>query len=98
MRWIALLTLRHIEVFRAIMQTGSVTEAAALLNTSQPTVSELARMEYVCGMRLFERGKGRLQAAAAGTLFGEVQRAYPAWSVCGRRWRRSVCIVACRSR
>ena len=74
----ALLTLRHIEVFRAIMQTGSVTEAAALLNTSQPTVSrELARMEYVCGMRLFERGKGRLQATQeAGTLFGEVQRAY----------------------
>jgi DNA-binding transcriptional LysR family regulator len=33
-------------------------------------------MEYVCGMRLFERGKGRLQPQEAGTLFGEVQRAY----------------------
>ena len=40
------LTHRHIEVFRAVMTAGSVTSAAQLLFTSQPTVSrELARME-----------------------------------------------------
>lgn len=42
------ITHRHIEVFRAVMTAGSVTGAAQLLYTSQPTVSrELARMEQL---------------------------------------------------
>jgi DNA-binding transcriptional LysR family regulator len=50
------LSVRHIEVFRAIMAAGSVTGAARLLFTSQPTVSrELARMEQVTGLNLFDR-------------------------------------------
>lgn len=50
------LSVRHIEVFRAIMAAGSVTGAARLLFTSQPTVSrELARLEQVTGLNLFER-------------------------------------------
>ena len=50
------ISLRHIEVFRAIMQAGSVTGAARLLFTSQPTVSrELARLETLSGLRLFDR-------------------------------------------
>ena len=41
-----MINLRHIEVFRAIMTAGSVTNAAQLLHTSQPTISrELARLE-----------------------------------------------------
>ena len=37
---------RHIEVFRALMLTGSATGAAQMLFTSQPTISrELARLE-----------------------------------------------------
>ncbi len=32
-------TLRHIEIFHAVMTAGNDTEAAALLHTSQPTVS-----------------------------------------------------------
>ncbi|MBC7209127.1 MAG: LysR family transcriptional regulator, partial [Pseudomonas sp.] len=59
------LTIRHIEVFRAIMAAGSVTGAARLLFTSQPTVSrELARMEQVTGLNLFEREGGRLTPTA----------------------------------
>ncbi|PXF29244.1 transcriptional regulator [Pokkaliibacter plantistimulans] len=71
-------TLRHIEVFRAVMTSGSVTAAAAMLHTSQPTVSrELARFEYLTRMTLFERSKGRLRPTAQGLLlFEEVQRAY----------------------
>ncbi|MDH2432603.1 LysR family transcriptional regulator [Pokkaliibacter sp. MBI-7] len=71
-------TLRHIEVFRAVMTSGSVTAAAAMLNTSQPTVSrELARFEYLTQMTLFERSRGRLRPTAQGLLlFEEVQRAY----------------------
>src|ERR1700744_4291610 len=56
------LTHRHIEVFRALMTAGSVTKAAEMLFTSQPTVSrELARMEQSIGFPLFERLHGRLR-------------------------------------
>lgn len=69
---------RHIEIFRAVMRAGSVTGAASLLFTSQPTVSrELARLESLLGFALFDRVRGRLQPTArALTLYGEVQRAW----------------------
>lgn len=72
------ISLRHIEVFRAIMQAGSVTGAARLLFTSQPTVSrELARLESLSGLRLFDREGGRLlPTAQALLLLEEVERAY----------------------
>lgn len=72
------ISLRHIEVFRAIMQAGSVTGAARLLLTSQPTVSrELARLETLSGLRLFDREGGRLlPTAQALLLLEEVERAY----------------------
>ena len=72
------ITHRHIEVFRAVMTAGSVTGAAALLYTSQPTVSrELARMEQLLGYALFERLQGRLRAnARALLLWDEVQRSW----------------------
>ncbi|WP_349743396.1 LysR family transcriptional regulator [Roseateles cavernae] len=73
-----MLTHRHIEVFRAVMTAGSVTGAAGLLHSSQPTVSrELARMEQLLGYELFERQQGRLRATArALALFDEVERSY----------------------
>ena len=72
------LTHRHVEVFRAVMAAGSVTGAAAALHTSQPTVSrELARLEQVLGLHLFDRVRGRLQPTAQGyALHEEVQRSY----------------------
>ena len=72
------LTHRHVEVFRALMLTGSVTRAAELLHTSQPTVSrELARLEQVTQMRLFDRVRGRLQPTArAYALREEVERSW----------------------
>ncbi|EON12909.1 LysR family transcriptional regulator [Pandoraea sp. SD6-2] len=72
------LTHRHVEVFRALMTTSSVTKAAALLFTSQPTVSrELARIEQVIGFKLFDRADGRLRpTAAALVLFEEVKQFY----------------------
>ena len=73
-----MLTHRHIEVFRAVMIAGSVTKAADLLNTSQPTVSrELARMEQTIGFALFERIAGRLRPTMpALALFEEVRQSY----------------------
>ncbi|MFG6449066.1 LysR family transcriptional regulator [Roseateles sp. BYS180W] len=72
------LSHRHIEVFRAIMQAGSVTQAAAALWSSQPTLSrELARMEQLLGYALFERQAGRLRPTArALALYDEVQLAW----------------------
>ncbi|WP_416067819.1 LysR family transcriptional regulator [Rhizobium sp. ZK1] len=60
------------------MTAGSVTDAAAMLNTSQPTISrELARFEHLIQVKLFERVRGRLRPTAhALQLFEEVQRAY----------------------
>jgi DNA-binding transcriptional LysR family regulator len=60
------------------MTTGSVTKAAALLKTSQPTVSrEIARFEHVLGLKLFERTQARLQPTTQGlSLFEEVKTSY----------------------
>ena len=69
---------RHIEVFRALMLTGSATGAAQMLFTSQPTISrELARLEQLLGYELFERSHNRLRAnARALRLWDEVQRSW----------------------
>ena len=69
---------RQIEIFHAVMTSGNLTQAAALLHTSQPTVSrELARFEKQLGMMLFERVRGRLQPTVQGLrLFEEVQRSW----------------------
>ncbi|KFC06183.1 LysR family transcriptional regulator [Trabulsiella guamensis ATCC 49490] len=74
----AAVNLRHIEIFHAVMTAGNLTEAARLLNTSQPTVSrELARFEKVLGLTLFERSRGRLHPTVQGLrLFEEVQRSW----------------------
>ncbi len=53
--------LRHIEVFNAIMLTGSVSGAARLVNVTQPAVSRiLQHAELQLGLSLFQRAKGRL--------------------------------------
>lgn len=58
-----MITLRHIEVFHAIMRTGSITAAARLLNVTQPAVSStLKHFESRLNMKLFARTGGRLHA------------------------------------
>jgi DNA-binding transcriptional LysR family regulator len=70
--------LKQIEYFRAIMVTGSVSGAAALLNVSQPNVSRMLKYtESRLGVPLFERRHGRLQRTPeADALFKEVQPLY----------------------
>ncbi|TWS96862.1 LysR substrate-binding domain-containing protein [Reyranella sp. CPCC 100927] len=56
------MNLRQIEMFRAIMVTGSISGAARLLSVSQPAISRLlAYTEDRLGFSLFERVKGRVQ-------------------------------------
>ena len=53
--------LRHIEVFSAIMKTGSAVGAAKVLNISQPAVSKmLQHAERTLGFALFVRSRGKL--------------------------------------
>jgi DNA-binding transcriptional LysR family regulator len=55
-----LLTLRQIEVIRAIMVTGTIADAAKLLNVSAPGISRLMKYtESALGTRLFDRRHGR---------------------------------------
>lgn len=70
--------LRHIEVFHAVYEHGSVTEAARALNVSQPSVSKVLRhAEDQLGYALFRREKGRLvPTEPAHELFIEVSSVY----------------------
>ncbi|MCV9877640.1 LysR family transcriptional regulator [Brenneria izbisi] len=72
------LNLRQIEVFRAVMITGSINGAAQLLYVSQPAVSRmLSHTEARIGFQLFERVKGRLYPSPeARSLFNDVELVY----------------------
>ena len=72
------MNLRQIEVFRAVMTTGSTTEAARLLHVSQPGISRLVRhVELQLGVALFERRQGRLvPTAEARALHTEIEKVY----------------------
>lgn len=60
-----MINLRSVEVFYAVMRAGSVTEAARILNVTQPAVSiALKQLESRLKMKLFERSGGRLRATA----------------------------------
>src|SRR6218665_2601647 len=55
-----MLTLRQIEVIRAIMVTGTIAGAAKLLNVSAPGLSRLMKYtEDTVGVPLFNRRHGR---------------------------------------
>ncbi|QIG50539.1 LysR family transcriptional regulator [Nordella sp. HKS 07] len=68
--------MRHIEVFHAIKQAGSISKAAVLLGVSQPAASKvLQHAESSLGFKLFERVKGRLlPTAEAELLYVEVAK------------------------
>ncbi|WP_159998793.1 LysR substrate-binding domain-containing protein [Roseomonas sp. 18066] len=75
-----MLTLRQIEVLRAVLQAGSLAGAARGLGIAQPTVTRIVRrMEDVLGLALFDRSGGRLHPTAeARRMLGEIDRAYDA--------------------
>ena len=70
--------LRQIEVFHAVYTNGSMTNAAAKLNVSQPSVSKvLAHAEQQLGYRLFDRIKGKLiPTPEAHQLFSHVRTVF----------------------
>ena len=55
------LSVRHLEIFWAVMRTGSQSEAAELLGISQPAVSKMiAHIEQRTALTLFFRSRGKL--------------------------------------
>lgn len=70
--------MRQVEAFRAVMVSGGVTAAAAIMNLSQPSVSRLiSDLEASVGFQLFERRGGRvIPTAQAEALFDSVKRSF----------------------
>jgi DNA-binding transcriptional LysR family regulator len=68
--------IRLLEAFRAVVENGSVTHAAASLGVTQPAVSaQIARLEDELGFSLFERAGNRLRPTAEAVAFrAEVER------------------------
>ena len=63
------MTLKQLEYFRTIAETGSVTKASEKLNISQPPLSmQLKALEDELGTRLFERHKKHMDITPAGRL------------------------------
>lgn len=72
------LTHRQLEAFRAVIETGKVTAAAQILNTTQPSVSRLiSDLEHATGFKLFERrGRQLYPTPEALALYEEVERSF----------------------
>ncbi len=70
-----MMNLRELEVFRAVIQEGSITEAANILHLSQPAVSiALRNAEERLGIPLFRRSKQRIHPTPeALDLYPEVE-------------------------
>lgn len=71
-------THKQLEIFRAVMSTGSVSEAARRINLSQPSVSRiLGDLERQFGVPLFQRkSKGVMPTPEAEAFLEEVERNY----------------------
>lgn len=69
-------TLRQLETFRAVVESGSMTESGKLLNISQPAVSrQISDLEIMFGIKLFVRRAGRIEPTKdAVALLEEVER------------------------
>ena len=64
-----MLTMRHLKIFLAVAEKRSMSEAAAKLYLSQPTVSQaIGEVERLYGVRLFERYPKGLRLTAAGEM------------------------------
>ena len=89
------MTLRHMRIFVAVCETGSVTAAAEKLYLSQPAVSlAIHELETHYGVRLFDRISRKLYRTAAGNrlldyavhisaLFEEMEREIQNWDRLG---------------
>lgn len=73
-----MMTLRQIEVIRAVMVTGTIGGAAKLLNVSAPGISRLVKYtEKSLGLRFFQRQNGRyFPTPEAQNIFEQINGVY----------------------
>jgi DNA-binding transcriptional LysR family regulator len=73
-----MMTLRQIEVVRAVMVTGTIEGAAKLLNVSAPGISRLVKYtEKALGIRFFQRQSGRYSPTPeARSIFEQINGVY----------------------
>ncbi|VVE06494.1 LysR family transcriptional regulator [Pandoraea communis] len=65
-----MLNFREVQAFRAVMLSGSMTQAAKDLHTSQSNISRvIGQLERRIGIRLFERQAGKLMPTLEGQVF-----------------------------
>ncbi|CAM4045641.1 LysR substrate-binding domain-containing protein [Bordetella tumulicola] len=72
------LNLRQVEAFKAIIEQGTVSQAAEVLGVTQPAVSKLlAHLEAETGLTLFDRVRGKLACTPHGMrLYREIDRVF----------------------
>ncbi len=77
------MNLRQLEIFGAVMSTGTTVGAANMLNVSQPAVSQMIlHMEDQLKFKLFHRHRGRLvPTQEAQILYEKAQRVFEAFEV-----------------
>ncbi len=75
---VGLIHLRYIEMFQAILQAGTLTDAACLLNISQPAATKLLKQaERRLGFPLFVRVKGQWHLTPESQLLkGQIGRIF----------------------
>ena len=73
-----MMTLRQVEVIRAVMVTGTIGGAAKLLNVSAPGISRLVKYtERSLGIRFFQRQGGRyFPTPEARNIFEQINGVY----------------------
>lgn len=72
------INLRQVELFKAVIEHGTVSRAAEALTISQPAASKLLiNLESDNALKLFDRTKGRLVPTAQGMrLYEEIDRIF----------------------
>lgn len=75
------MNLRQLEIFRAVMMTGTTVGAAHELNMSQPSVSNaISQLENHLQLQLFHRRKGKLMATdEAKILYAQSHKVFEAF-------------------
>src|ERR1700709_486919 len=73
-----MMTLRQVEVIRAVMVTGTIGGAAKLLNVSAPGISRLVKYtEKSLGIKFFQRQNGRyFPTSEAHSIFEQINGVY----------------------
>ena len=82
------LKLRDVDILMAVIQTGSMGKAAAVLNMSQPAVSKaVAYLEHTLGVRLLDRSRQGVEPTPYGRAL--IKLASQCSTNCGRAFRIS---------